>query len=270
MMAHWIIAKHPNTDVTAVHPDRFQPYQSTPSYRGQRVVESLGKVYKCHYPNDSYETCRGAKQSPLYSQLSQQGAFFREVSGFESADWFAWPGQTAPSNSQVPLTWGRPVWFDNWASEHSAVRDRVGLMDMSFMSKFRVQGTDSGALLDLLSTAAVDADPETITYTQWLNPNGTIEADLTVTKLDHHDFLVVASDTAHRHVQAMLRRQAQGDVTITDVTGALAQINIQGPNSRALLQSVSCSDLSNEVCVSLLILTWLYRASHSEQRKRLT
>ena len=76
---------------------------------------------------------------------------------------------------------------------------------------------------------------------------GTLEADLTVTKIGPDDFMVVASDTAHRHVEAMMARLASGDVHITDVTGALAQINVQGPRSREILQQLTSHDLSNEV-----------------------
>ena len=76
-------------------------------------------------------------------------------------------------------------------------------MDMSFMSKFLVQGADAGRLLDRISANDVDGAAGRITYTQWLNEAGTLEADLTVTKLDDDDFLVVASDTAHRHVETL-------------------------------------------------------------------
>ena len=68
------------------------------------------------------------------------------------------------------------------------------------MAKFLVEGRDAGRLLDQLSANHVDGDAGLITYTQWLNEGGTLEADLTVTKLDDERFWVVASDTAHRHV----------------------------------------------------------------------
>ena len=74
-------------------------------------------------------------------------------------------------------------------------------MDMSFMAKFKVQGRDAGRLLDYISANTVNGEPGQITYTQWLNDEGKLEADLTVTKLADDDFLVVASDTAHRHVE---------------------------------------------------------------------
>jgi len=102
-------------------------------------------------------------------------------------------------------------------------------MDMSFMSKFLVQGRDASRVLNHLSANQVDGESGRITYTQWLNERGTIEADLTVTKLDDQHFMVVASDTAHGHSLARLRRHCEGaHAFATDVTGAWAQINIQG------------------------------------------
>jgi len=115
------------------------------------------------------------------------------------------------------------------------------------MSKFLVQGRDSGRLLNQLSANNVDGDAGVITYTQWLNEAGTLEADLTVTKLDDDRFWVVATDTAHRHVETRMKRFF-GDhhAIVTDVTAGHAQINVQGPRSRELLQSITTADLSNE------------------------
>jgi 4-methylaminobutanoate oxidase (formaldehyde-forming) len=123
----------------------------------------------------------------------------------------------------------------------------VILMDMSFMSKFRVQGAHAGALLDHLSANAVDGEPGRITYTQWLNDAGRIEADLTVTKLDEGDFWVVATDTAHRHVETWMRRHiGEQHAFVTDVTSGYAQLNVQGPRSRDVVQAVTSCDMSNE------------------------
>jgi 4-methylaminobutanoate oxidase (formaldehyde-forming) len=121
-------------------------------------------------------------------------------------------------------------------------------MDMSFMSKFLVQGRDAGKSLNYLSANDVDGSSGRIVYTQWLNEGGKLEADLTVTKLDDERFLVVATDTAHRHVETWMRRKFHEDAHafVTDVTSAFAQINIQGPKSRELLQALTTSDLSNE------------------------
>jgi glycine cleavage system aminomethyltransferase T len=84
-------------------------------------------------------------------------------------------------------------------------------MDMSFMSKFLVQGRDAGSCLNRLSTANVDGAEGKIVYTQWLNERGKLEADLTVMKLAADKFIVVATDTAHRHVETHMRKHFPQD-----------------------------------------------------------
>ncbi|HEX7189752.1 MAG TPA: FAD-dependent oxidoreductase [Actinomycetes bacterium] len=244
-LAHWIVDGRPDIDVTGMNIDRLHSYQSNPEYRATRTVESLGMVYQCHYPTRSMQTARGAKVSALHDRLAARGAYFRDVSGWEGADWYAPPGQVAEAGR---LTWGRPDWFDWWAAEHRAARENVICMDMSFMSKFLVQGRDAGRLLQRLSANHVDGDSGLITYTQWLNEGGTLEADLTVTKLDDDRFWVVASDTAHRHAETWMRRHIADDMVaaVTDMTSGFAQINVQGPRSRELLQTLTSADLSNE------------------------
>nr|MCU0265073.1 FAD-dependent oxidoreductase [Actinomycetes bacterium] len=242
-VAHWVADGDPGIDVTGLHIDRLHAYQTTPEYRATRTVESLGMVYACHYPTRSMQTARGAKRSAVHDRLAAAGACFRDVSGWEGADWYA-PAGTEPVVEQ--LSWGRQSWFPHWAAEHRATREGVVLMDMSFMAKLLVQGRDAGALLEHVSANRVDGEPGRITYTQWLNERGTLEADLTVTKLDDESFLVVASDTAHRHALTWVRRHAQGrHAFVTDVTSGYAQLNVQGPRSRELLQSLTSADLSN-------------------------
>jgi heterotetrameric sarcosine oxidase gamma subunit len=239
-LAHWIVDGRPDIDVTGMNIDRLHAYQRNPEYRATRTVEALGMVYQCHYPGRSMTSARDAKVSPFHERLKEHKPWFKDVSGWESPDWYGWDG-TPPE-----LTWGRPAWFEKWAAEHHATRHGVILMDMSFMSKFLVQGRDAGRVLDHVSANRVDGEPGVITYTQWLNEGGTLEADLTVTKLDDDRFWVVASDSAHRHAETWLRRHV-GDAHafVTDVTGGYAQINIQGPRSRELLASVTTADMSH-------------------------
>jgi 4-methylaminobutanoate oxidase (formaldehyde-forming) len=248
VVAHWVADGDPGVDVTGFDIARLHPYQATPEYRRTRTVESLGMVYQCHYPFRSMTTARGAKRSPWHDRLAERGAFFRDVSGWESPDWYA-PDGFEPVVDR--LSWGREKWFEWWEAEHRAAREGVILMDMSFMSKFAVTGRDAGRFLDRLSANAVDVgvEPGTITYTQWCNERGTLEADLTVTKRGDDEFWVVASDTVHRHVHTWMRRHAAADgvsrVAIADMTSGYAQINVQGPHSRELLAAVTTADVSN-------------------------
>lgn len=245
VMAQWITTGRPDVDVTGFNVDRFRPWQADDDYRAARTTEILGTVYAAHTPGKQLRSARDRLLSPVHDRLVGLGGYLREVSGWEGADWFAGPGATPAAEP----TWGRAPWFAQWEAEHHAVREGVGLMDMSFMAKFRVQGPDAGRVLDAVSAGAVDEKAETITYTQWLDEDGRIEGDLTVTKLDEGDFWVVASDTAHGHALAWLDRHitATGaDVTVTDVTEDYGQLNVQGPLSRDVLAAVTDADLSTE------------------------
>jgi 4-methylaminobutanoate oxidase (formaldehyde-forming) len=245
ILAHWIAQGTPDRDVTAFNIDRLHTYQNNPDYRRQRTVESLGLVYRHHYPTRTPETARDVKKSPFHDRLKAQGAYFKDVSGWEGADWFA-PAGVEPKVEK--LSWGRQDWFPYWKAEHEAAREGVILMDMTFMGKFLVQGRDAGRVLSQISANDVDGDTGVITYTQWLNEKGTLEADVTVTKLEEDRFLVVVTDTMHRHVETWIRRNTPDDAhaIVTDVTSGYGQLNIQGPRSRELLQALTTEDLSND------------------------
>ncbi len=245
VIAHWMVNGTPDVDVTGFNIDRLHVYQNNAKYRRTRTVESLGMVYQAHYPTKTYETARGAKKSPFHDRLAAAGAYFKDVSGWEGPDWYAPPGVKAEVEK---LSWGRMNWWPYWQAEHKAARESVIVMDMSFMSKFLVQGRDAGQALNHISANNVDGATGMITYTQWLNVEGKLEADLTVTKLDDEKYLVVVTDTMHRHAETWMKRHfPEGShAMVTDVTSGYGQLNLQGPRSRELLQTLTGADLSNE------------------------
>ena len=245
VMAHWIAHGLPDVDVTAMNVDRVLPYQANRDYRRARTVESLGMVYKCHYPYKSLETARGARRSAFHDRLQAQGAYFVETSGWESPGWYA---GTDAVPEPGPLSWQRQAWWPHWEREHRAAREGVVVMDMSFMGKFEVQGRDAGRCLNWISANDVDGAAGQITYTQWLNREGRLEADLTVTRLEDDRYFVVVTDTMVRHAEAWMKRNIPDDAHafVTDVSSGVAQLNVQGPRSRELLQTLTSVDLSNE------------------------
>ncbi len=247
VLAHWIIEGRPDVDVTGFDVRRFQGYQADDDYRAARTTEILGTVYAAHTPGKQLRTARNVLLSPVHDRLVAQGGYLREVSGWEGADWFAGPGVEPVAEP----TWGRAPWFEQWEAEHRAVREGVGLMDMSFMAKFEVEGSDAEEMLSELCAGAVTAETDRITYTQILDDDGRILADITVTFEDRGlpaRFFVVASDTAHGAVLDMLRRGRPQclDVAVRDVTEDYAQLNVQGPLSRDVLALVTSADLSTD------------------------
>jgi glycine cleavage system aminomethyltransferase T/glycine/D-amino acid oxidase-like deaminating enzyme len=245
VLAHWIVDGAPPLDVNEVNIDRMLPFQNTTRYLQDRAVEILGFMYKETFPNTQFETARCARQSIFHERLTRAGAFFASSAGWEYPDWFA-PQGVEPRVEQY--SWGRQNWWEYNAAEHRACRENVILMDLSLMSKFLVQGRDSEAILNRISTSNVSVPPGKILYTEWLNQRGFIEADLTVTRLAEDAFMVICSDLAHRHVETWLKRHIPADAhcCVADLTSAYAMLNLQGPNSRQLLAVLTHADVSNQ------------------------
>src|SRR3546814_13635606 len=92
-----------------------------------------------------------------------------------------WSSDVCSSDLEQPeyrYSWGRQNWFDHAAAEHKAVREGVGLFDLTSFAKFRVEGRDAEAVLQRISANDVAVAPGRIVSTQWLHDRGGIEADL--------------------------------------------------------------------------------------------
>jgi glycine cleavage system T protein len=242
-LAAWLDTGEPPFDLWDVDIRRAQPFQRNRRYLKERVSETLGLLYADHYPYRQPATARGIRRSPIHEQLKAQGAVFGELCGWERPNWFARDGQ-AP---EYQYDWKGQNWFDNNRDEHMAVRESVGLFDMSSFGKIRVEGRDACAFLQRLCGNDIDVECGQLVYTQMLNANGGIESDLTVTRLSETAFLMVVPAATIVRDLAWLRRHLTDEfVVISDTTVQEAVLCIMGPKARELMQAVSPNDFSNE------------------------
>jgi 4-methylaminobutanoate oxidase (formaldehyde-forming) len=244
VMARWIVDGHPPMDVWSVNLRRTHSWQDNSRYLADRIVEALGIGYQDHWPARQWSTARNVRKTVLHDRVAAAGACFGEGAGWERPNWYAAAGET-PS---YRYGWGRDNnWFIPSANEHRAVRERVGLFDQSSFSKLLVQGRDAVTVLNRLSTANVDVPVGRCVYTQFLNERGGIEADITITRLATDRFLILTAAFTQTHVGSWVRNHISADAfaVVTDISQAYAMLNIQGPNSRALLQALSEDDLSH-------------------------
>jgi glycine cleavage system aminomethyltransferase T/glycine/D-amino acid oxidase-like deaminating enzyme len=243
VMAQWIVDGLPPVDVSGINIARMMPFQNNPRYLHDRVVELLGWQYTS-WPNLQAETARNVRRSAMHDRLAAAGAYFGQSVGWEYPDWFAPEGV----DPKVEYSWGRQNWFKYAAAEHRAAREDVILMDLTHMSKLLVQGRDAEKVLNRICANNVAVPVGRIVYTQWLNQRGTIEADLTVTRLAEDCYLLVLVDSIHRHVVGWLEKHipAEAHVFVTDVTSGYNIINVQGPKSRQLIGGLTTADMSNK------------------------
>ncbi len=243
-IANWIKDGHPTGDLWGVDIKRSMSFQSNAKYLHDRTTESLGLLYAMHWPFRQPETARGIRRTPLHDRMVEANACFGENGGWERPNWFA-PEGVEP---KYEYSYGKQNWFEYSADEHRAVRENVGLLDISTFSKFILQGRDAEKVINQVSANEMSVEPGTMVYTQWLNHQGGITADVTVTRLSQDSYMILTAYASHTHDYYWLKDNiGENDhATITDVTAAYAGISVQGPNSRALLQKVTPEDLSNE------------------------
>ncbi|MEM7243219.1 MAG: FAD-dependent oxidoreductase [Pseudomonadota bacterium] len=243
-LAEWMDTGEKPFDLGDVDVNRMQPFQGNKHYLYERSKETLGLLYADHFPYLQKATARGVRRTPFHHHLLQQGAVMGELAGWERANWFANEGQ----KPEYEYSWRRQNWFENSAAEHRAVRENVGMYDMSSFGKIRVEGPDACAFMNYVGGGQYDVPAGKIVYTQLLNNNGGIEADVTVTRLTETSYLVVTPAATRLADQTwMERNKGEFNVVITDVTACEGVLAVMGPKSRELLQKVSPNDFSNAV-----------------------
>ncbi len=243
-LAEWIVEGEPTSDLTTVDIRRFAGFNGNVPWLRDRVAEILGLHYAVPWPNRELATARPFRRSPVYHLLERSGAVFGSKMGWERANVFAPEGQ----KPELEYTWEKPSWLPWSIAEQKAARGQVALFDQSSFGKVLIAGRDAEALLQWLCTADVAVDVGRAVYTGLLNSRGGYEADVTITRVAHDQFLLVTGSASIERDLDWIRRHVAADqkVSVTDITSAYAVYGVMGPKSRALLQKLSRADLSND------------------------
>jgi glycine cleavage system aminomethyltransferase T/glycine/D-amino acid oxidase-like deaminating enzyme len=231
----------------------YRPWRFGPVHRDHRYVAELAReayryYYYLRYPYDSDEWGRPRRTSALHERLQDHGAVFGAKHGWERAEYFE-PGRAwrRAGADQRKFGWTRPPYFDVLAEEHGAFRDRVGIIDMTSFGKIDLVGPGALTLLERVAGNRIDRPPGTVVYTQLLETNGGIAADVTVTRLAQDHFRVVTGAGYVNSDLGWLRLQLRdGDapVDIRETTDELSVIGMWGPNARDVLERVADGDVS--------------------------
>ncbi len=243
-LADWIMQGAAPMDLADVDINRFDTFQSNHAYLVERVPETLTLFYQMHWPYKQRQLGRDLRRSPFHYQLKERGAVFGEGAGWERPMWFA-PDGVEP---RYEYAFGRAAFVEHWEREHKALREDLGLIDLSPFAKFQIEGPDALSSLQYISTNDLDVPPGGVVYTQWLNERAGIEADLTIARLTKDRFLIMTSaGTAHKDWQWLNTHIPDtARLTLTDITAGQAVLALMGPRARDFLQAFTKTDLSND------------------------
>jgi 4-methylaminobutanoate oxidase (formaldehyde-forming) len=249
IMAEWIIEGYPSIDVHEMNVRRFDSHYVDLHYTAERAREVYKNYYFLHYPNDESEWGRGKRLSALYPRLQELGAVFGEKNGWERVNYFE-PGKNwrRAGSEQRHWGWGHPPYFEQLGEEHRAVRERVGLLDMTSFGKIDVRGPGALALLQRLACNNIDKPVGSLTYTQFLNDRGGIESDLTIVRLGKTYFRVVTGTAFAASDLGWIEMYMpeDGSVEVRNVSDDWVVVSMWGPHARDVLQTVTADNVSNE------------------------
>jgi glycine cleavage system aminomethyltransferase T/glycine/D-amino acid oxidase-like deaminating enzyme len=248
VMADWIVHGEPEYDLWKMDIRRFGRQYRSRHYARERAYEVYATYYDIHYPGEERQAGRPLKTAPTYARLAELGAEFGEKSGWERANWFR-SNEDQSLERLRPHGWAGEHWSSAIPAEHLATRERAGLFDESSFAKIEVSGPGAATFLQRICANDVDRSPGTVIYSQLLNTRGGIECDLTVTRIDDSQYLLITGTAFGNHDLGWIRKQL-GDgsegVAVRDVTGSMGCFGVWGPRSRDILMSATTSDLSND------------------------
>jgi len=243
-LAQWVVQGYPEKDLWAVDIRRFHKWQNNHRYLFDRTVEAVGLLYADHWPFKQKKTARNVRCTPFHDRLASRGACFGEVSGWERPNWFAPEGV----KTEYVYSWDRQNWFEYSKMEHHAVRECVGIYDLSSLAKFILKGRDATRELQRICANNVDLQVGRVVYTQFLNERGGIECDLTITRLEENTFFIITPGSTCTRDFDWIQRHLSEDAhaTLVDVTSSYTMLGVMGPKARDLLNIVSNVDFSNK------------------------
>jgi glycine cleavage system aminomethyltransferase T/glycine/D-amino acid oxidase-like deaminating enzyme len=251
-IAEWMTDGTPEIDPHASDIARFHPHQRSIAHVKARAAEGYNKTYGIVHPAEQWESNRNLRLSPFHARERELGAVFIETAGWERPNWYE-------SNADLLDDYGDRVmpremeWESRWWSpivnaEHLALRDRVGLIDLSAFAVLDVTGPGALDALQRVAVAQMDVRIGRVVYTSFLNEAGGIKADLTIMRLGTQAFRVVTGGLSGMIDRLWIADHLpdDGSAQLFDATSHWATLGVWGPRARDLVASVADDDVSNE------------------------
>ncbi len=239
-LAQWILHGDAEINMTGFDPRRFGVFADA-DYMRARGRQDYGMTYATVPPGEELPAARKLRTSPLYDKLRAGGCVFTETFGWERPKWFSTDGR------EEEYSFRHNNVFELVRDECLAVRERVGILDLSGFAKYDVTGPDAEKLLDRLCANRLPKSGR-IALTHLLSENGRIAGEATVTRLGNESFYVLSAAGAELrdldHLQQGARPGEQ--VRIDNVTDDRGVLVLAGPHARDVLGHVTNAPLDSK------------------------
>jgi dimethylglycine dehydrogenase len=238
-LSRWMVDGDPGADVWGMDVARYGDW-TTLAYTNAKVRENYSRRFSIRFPNEELPAARPLRTTPIYEKLKAEHAVFGDYCGLEHALWFA----PSAKEARDEVSFRRSNAHPHVGAECNAVRDAVGLLEISNYGKFEVRGP---AAADWLSRMMANRVPAVgrIALTPMLNERGKLIGDFTMCRVSQdHVFLVGTYAAETYYMRWFERHPPPTGVSVRPCAMEYTGLAIAGPRSRALLQSLVRDDLS--------------------------
>ncbi len=242
LLAQWIVEGETDLDMFPWDMARYGSWAGK-AFAKARALDCYSHRFKIHYPFEEREAGRPVRTRPAYERQKGLGAVFGLSYGWEHPLWFAGDG------GEPVDTYGyeRQAWFAPVREECLALRNDVGIIDVSNFAKYEIKGAGAADWLDSVIANRVPAVTGRACLTPLLSFKGGIAGDFTLTKLDDDHFMMFGSGIAERYHKRFFDHVPRpAGVSFQSRTDAMAGFNVAGPKARVLLERLTNADLSND------------------------
>jgi dimethylglycine dehydrogenase len=239
-LAQWMIHGDAEINMTGFDPRRFGDFADR-HYMREKGFQDYGLTYATPLPGEEFSAARDCRLSPLHAALAEKGAVYTQTFGWERPQWFSLDGR------EEECSYRRNNVFDVVRAECEAVRDRVGVIDMTGFAKYTVRGAGAEAFLNRLLANRMPKRDGGMALAHFLSRQGRILGEATVTRIaNDHFYLLSAASAELRDLDHLLQQREEGEaVEITNATEQRGVMVVAGPRSRELLATLTDAPLDN-------------------------
>ena len=237
-LAQMMINGEAEIDMTSLDPKRYGSWITT-EYTARKNEECYEHVYVLHHPDEERPACRPLRTFPCYEKLKNYGAQFGQVNGWERPNYFA----TKDFNDLDSRSFRRGKWWEYTKNEAKAIREKVGLIDISAFTKHLVKGPGATLFLDWFTCNNLPKINR-ISLTYSLTSTGTVRSEYTIVRKSQNEFYLISAGALTDYDKDYLIKNAEdkekefGYIEIQDVTSQFGAFAIAGPKSKEFLISM--------------------------------
>ncbi|MDH3308560.1 MAG: FAD-dependent oxidoreductase, partial [Acidimicrobiia bacterium] len=249
LVAEWMTNGYPELDPHSSDVARFYPFERTEEHILDRCAEHFNKTYGIVHPREQWASRRDIRVSPLHDRTSALGAVYFQAGGWERPHWYE-SNQPLVAHYGVedrPHEWDARWWSPIQNAEHLAMRERVGMVDLTAFVVFDFTGPGVVDYIQMMTVNQCDRPVGSAIYTPLLTEEGGFKSDLTIMRLGDEHYRVVTGAFDGPRDSHWFRKHlpADGSVVMEDLTDSLCTIGVWGPRARDLVASLTESDLSD-------------------------